>query len=52
MRQSKAELADIERREAALSKERKEIEEGFARRIAALEAKLEERGAERRKRMA
>ena len=49
MRQSKAELADIERREAELSKEREEIEEGFARRIAALEAKLEEMGAERRK---
>ena len=49
MRQRKAELADIERREAALHKERRETEEGFARRIAALEAKLEEMGAERRK---
>jgi hypothetical protein len=52
MQQSKAELADIERRAAALSKERKEIEEGFARRIDALEAKLKETGRERRKRKA
>ena len=51
-RQSKAELADIERRAAALNKEREEIEEGFARRIAALEAKLKETGGERRKRKA
>ena len=50
MQQSKAELADIERRAAALSKERKQIEEGFARRIDALEAKLKETGRERRKR--
>ena len=52
MQRSKAELADIERRAAALSKERKEIEEGFARRIAALEAKLKEMGRESRKRKA
>jgi hypothetical protein len=52
MQQSKAELADIERREAALSRERREIEDGFARRMAALEAKLKEMGRERRKRKA
>ena len=50
IQQSKAGLADIERREAALRRERKELEEGFGRRIFALEAKLEERGAERRNR--
>jgi colicin import membrane protein len=51
MQQRDAELADIERREKALRKERKETEEGFARRIAAVETTLREiapGGAKRR----
>ena len=50
--QRDAELADIERREKALRKERKETEEAFARRIAAVETALGEIGSGGSKRKA